>query len=267
MTTRKQISQDLREIDSNNTNRAGWIEVICGPMFSGKTEELIRRLRRARFARQSVEIFKPSVDDRYARHEVVSHSSQRVEAVPLPSASSVLEVVDPDTKVVGIDEVQFFEDEVLEIADALAAEGRRVVLAGLDTDYTGRPFEPVPALMARAEYVTKLLAICVRCGSPANRTLRLDSGTTRVEVGARERYEAVCRTCHHGARAETAGERSAPLRLWAIDTHEGQYCLVSPRGVLFPFSRGTLYTEIEGLLFEINRSLQRQETYPRDKPE
>jgi thymidine kinase len=183
-------------------NGAGWIEVICGPMFSGKTEELIRRLRRARFARQSVEIFKPSVDDRYARHEVVSHSSQRVEAVPLPSASSILEVVDPDTEVVGIDEVQFFEDEVLEVADALAAEGRRVVLAGLDTDYTGRPFEPVPALMARAEYVTKLLAICVRCGSPANRSLRVGSGTTRVEVGARDRYEAVCRTCHHGARRD-----------------------------------------------------------------
>lgn len=184
---------------------AGWIEVICGPMFSGKTEELIRRLRRARFARQSVQVFKPAIDDRYAADAVVSHSEQRLEAIPLESASAILEVVTPDTDVVGIDEAQFFDPGVLEVADALAAQGRRVVVAGLDTDYTGRPFDPIPAFMARAEYVTKLLAICVRCGSPANRSLRVTNGSTRVEVGAHDAYEAVCRACH--ATAHQLGPR------------------------------------------------------------
>lgn len=178
----------------------GWLEVICGPMFSGKTEELIRRLRRAGYARQKVQVFKPSVDDRYSTREVVSHSEQRLDAIALSSASQILDHLDPSTDVVGIDEVQFFDEGVIDVVEALAGRGARVLVAGLDTDYRGEPFGPVPSLMARAEYVTKLLAICVRCGSPANRSLRVTKSESLVEVGATEHYEAVCRRCHGHAR-------------------------------------------------------------------
>ena len=181
---------------------SGWIEVICGPMFSGKTEELIRRLRRAHYARQRAEVFKPHIDRRFSESEVVSHSAQRVEATPVEASSEILQHVSSATEVVAIDEAQFFTSDVVGVAEDLANRGVRVIVAGLDTDYRGEPFEPVPALMARAEYVTKLLAICVRCGRPANRTLRVSRGEARIEVGAAERYEAVCRTCH-----EEAGRR------------------------------------------------------------
>ena len=174
----------------------GWIEVICGPMFSGKTEELIRRLRRAQIARQKVQVFKPVIDVRYAEYAVVSHSDQRADATPVPSAGRILEILEPDTEVVGIDEAQFFDQTLAPVADQLATQGRRVLLAGLDTDFRGVAFDPMPELMARAEYVTKLLAICVRCGNPANRSLRVSGGHDRVEVGAADRYEAVCRVCH-----------------------------------------------------------------------
>ncbi len=186
----------------------GWLEVICGPMFSGKTEELIRRLRRAEIAKQKVRVFKPVIDDRYSIREVVSHSAQRTGAAPVRWARELLERVDAETDVVGIDEAQFFDQELVAVVDRLATEGRRVLIAGLDTDYRSEPFEPMPTLMARAEYVTKLLAICVRCGNPANRTLRVAGGAARVEVGASDRYEAVCRLCHAEAferpRAATA---------------------------------------------------------------
>lgn len=180
----------------------GWIEVICGPMFSGKTEELIRRLKRARIAQQRVQVFKPGIDRRYSSTEVVSHSEQRTEAVPVHEAGEILELVDRQTEVVGIDEAQFFEGSVVAVAEQLATRGLRVLVAGLDTDYRAIPFDPMPALMARAEYVTKLLAICVRCGNPANRTLRVAGGAERVEVGAKDRYEAVCRSCHAAAFRE-----------------------------------------------------------------
>ncbi|MEL6189579.1 MAG: thymidine kinase [Myxococcota bacterium] len=175
---------------------SGWIEVICGPMFSGKTEELIRRLRRAHYARQKAEVFKPHIDRRFSETEVVSHSAQRAEATPVQSSREILERLDSATEVVALDEAQFFTSDVVEVAESLANRGVRVIAAGLDTDYRGEPFEPVPSLMARAEYVTKLLAICVRCGRPANRSLRVSLSEARIEVGAAERYEAVCRTCH-----------------------------------------------------------------------
>jgi thymidine kinase len=174
----------------------GWLEVVCGPMFSGKTEELLRRLKRAQIAKQKVQVFKPVIDRRYSETEVVSHSDQRSHATPVENAGRILELVDQDTDLVAIDEAQFFDATIVAVCDRLATEGRRVLVAGLDTDYRSEPFDPMPQLMARAEYVTKLLAICVRCGNPANRTLRVNGGSARVELGATDRYEAVCRRCH-----------------------------------------------------------------------
>lgn len=187
----------------------GWIEVICGPMFSGKTEELLRRLRRVKIARQRVQVFKPEIDQRYSVRQVVSHDDERIDATPVRTARELLGLVDPDTEVVGIDEAQFFDDELVAVVDELATSGRRVVIAGLDTDYRSEPFDPIPQLMARAEYVTKLLAICVRCGNPANRTLRVSGGEARFEVGAKERYEAVCRGCFGEARLAPGAFRLA----------------------------------------------------------
>lgn len=171
----------------------GWIEVICGPMFSGKTEELIRRLKRAEIARQKVQVFKPAIDTRFSSTHVVSHSDLRKDATVVSAAQEILERVDPDTRVVGLDEAQFFDERVLTVANRLAWEGRRVVVAGLDLDYRGVPFEPMPQLMSVAEYVTKLLSICVVCGSPANYSQKLSSDGGRVEVGAKDLYEARCR--------------------------------------------------------------------------
>ncbi|MCB9596406.1 MAG: thymidine kinase [Sandaracinaceae bacterium] len=179
----------------------GWIEVICGPMFSGKSEELIRRLRRAQIARQRVQVFKPAIDDRYAETQIVSHSRAALDAQPVETSAELARMVRSDTRVVGIDEAQFFDDAIVEVVERLANQGMRVVLAGLDQDYTGAPFRCMPQLMAAAEYVTKTLAICTRCGAPAGRSQRLVPDGEQVLVGAVEAYEARCRHCH-SPRAE-----------------------------------------------------------------
>jgi thymidine kinase len=173
----------------------GWIEVITGSMFSGKSEELIRRIRRAEIARQQVQIFKPLVDDRFGAEEIVSHSDMKLPSDAVGSAGEILERTRPGTEVVGIDEGQFFDASLVQVANALADRGIRVIVAGLDQDYMGRPFEPMPQLLAVAEYVDKTLAICMRCGAPANRSQRLVAATDRVVVGGAHEYEARCRHC------------------------------------------------------------------------
>jgi thymidine kinase len=181
---------------------SGWIEVICGSMFSGKTEELIRRVRRAQIARQKVQVFKPAMDTRYARRKVASHNGMQVEAVPVESTVQLQALIDPDTTVVALDEAQFFDDDVVALCGELANQGRRVIVAGLDMDFRGEPFGPMPQLMAQAERVDKLQAICVVCGGPASRTQRLINGQPAaygdpvILVGASEVYEARCRGCH-----------------------------------------------------------------------
>ncbi len=165
-------------------------------MFSGKTEELIRRLKRAVYAQQKVQVFKPRLDTRYDETAVVSHSRQSIVSRPIERAEEIFHLLEPDTAVVGIDEVQFFGNEAVPVIEALADQGRRVIVAGLDQDYQGKPFEPMPQLLALAEYVTKELAICVVCGNPANRSQRIVSSTSRVVVGAAGAYEARCRKCH-----------------------------------------------------------------------
>ncbi len=174
---------------------AGWIEVIVGSMFSGKSEELIRRVRRAQIARQKVQIFKPRIDARYSADEIVSHSDMKMPSQVVGTAQEIPAHVADDTEVVGIDEGQFFDASLVEVANRLANQGRRVIVAGLDQDYRGRPFEPMPQLMAVAEYVDKTLAICMRCGAPANRSQRLVAAQDRVVVGGAEQYEARCRKC------------------------------------------------------------------------
>jgi thymidine kinase len=173
----------------------GWIEVITGSMFSGKSEELIRRLRRAQIARQKVQIFKPRVDDRFSESQIVSHSDMRIASHAVRSSDDLVRDVDDDTDVVGIDEGQFFDDNLPAACNTLANRGKRVIVAGLDQDYLGRPFEPMPQLLAIAEYITKTLAICVVCGDPANHTQRLVASSDRVLVGASGLYEARCRHC------------------------------------------------------------------------
>ncbi len=174
----------------------GWIEVICGSMFSGKSEELIRRLRRAIIAKQRVQIFKPRIDSRYADAEIVSHSEMRLPSLSVESSDELLEKLDHRTEVVGVDEAQFFDAGLIAAAGRMADQGKRVIVAGLDKDYRGMPFEPIPSLMAVAEDVTKTLAICVRCGSPANNTQRLVESDELVVVGAQGLYEARCRRCY-----------------------------------------------------------------------
>ena len=173
----------------------GWIEVIVGSMFSGKSEELIRRLRRAQIARQRVQIFKPALDTRYADDAIVSHSEMRIPSVNLSSSRELLAQVLPDTEVVGIDEGQFFDADLPAVCSTLADQGKRVIVAGLDQDYLGKPFEPMPQLLSIAEYITKTLAICMVCGAPANHTQRLVASSERVLVGAQGTYEARCRAC------------------------------------------------------------------------
>jgi len=172
----------------------GWIEVICGSMFSGKSEELIRRLRRAQIAKQKVAIFKPAIDDRYSANHIVSHSEQRIPSIAVENARDILQL-SRDAQVVGIDEGQFFGMDLVDVCDTLANSGKRVIVAGLDQDYRGKPFEPIPQLLAIAESITKTLAICMRCGSPANRTQRITKDRNRVVVGATDVYEARCRKC------------------------------------------------------------------------
>ena len=176
------------------SRRVGWIEVICGSMFSGKTEELIRRLKRARIARQRVETFKPSIDGRFSETEVVSHDETAVPSTPVHGAPQIV-LLSGSAEVVGIDEAQFFGLELVSVCEQLARDGKRVIVAGLDQDYRGRPFEPMPDLMAVAEFVTKLHAICVVCGNPANHSQRIRQTTERVVVGGGETYEPRCRQC------------------------------------------------------------------------
>ena len=176
-------------------NTTGWVEVIAGSMFSGKSEELIRRLRRARIARLKVQVFKPEIDVRFSRDHIVSHSEMRHESSAVRNAREILELLDPATEVVGIDEAQFFDNDLVEVVNTLAARGVRVIVAGLDQDYTGRPFEPMPQLLAVAEYITKTHAICVRCGQPANYSQRTVNVEGQVVVGASDAYEARCRAC------------------------------------------------------------------------
>ena len=182
-------------MDSQIRGNVGWIEVICGSMFSGKSEELIRRLRRAQIARQRVQIFKPSIDARYSNDHIVSHSEQKMASQVVTTAKEILQQTDLRTEVVGVDEAQFFDKEIVTVCNTLADMGKRVIVAGLDQDFMGRPFEPMPQLLAIAEYITKTLAICMRCGNPANHTQRLIASEERVVVGAADIYEARCRRC------------------------------------------------------------------------
>lgn len=180
----------------------GWIEVITGSMFSGKSEELIRRLRRAQIARQRVQIFKPIIDNRYSEAHIVSHSDMRLASENVRNSDELLARVAVDAEVVGIDEGQFFDAHLPAACNQLASSGKRVIVAGLDQDYLGRPFEPMPQLLAIAEYITKTLAICVVCGGPANHTQRLVASGDRVLVGASGMYEARCRHCFDPSLAE-----------------------------------------------------------------
>lgn len=176
-------------------NKTGWIEVICGSMFSGKTEELIRRLKRAEFAKQRVEIFKPTVDTRYAEREVVSHNQNSITSTPVEYSSSILLLAD-DCDVVGIDEAQFFDEGIVDVANELANQGKRVIVAGLDMDFKGRPFGPMPNLMAIAEYVTKVHAICVRTGGLAHYSHRIIDSEKLVELGETSEYEPLSRKAY-----------------------------------------------------------------------
>mgnify|MGYP005753601813 FL=1 len=191
--------------------QAGWVEVICGSMFSGKSEELIRRMRRAQFAKQPLQVFKPEIDNRYSDEEVVSHNGTSILATPVRSSQAILENAAPETEVIGIDEVQFFDENIVEVVQQLADKGYRVIVAGLDQDFRGEPFGKMPELMAVAESVTKLQAVCAVCGSPASRTQRLINGEPAnyddpiILVGASESYEPRCRHDHkvpRGVRAK-----------------------------------------------------------------
>lgn len=186
----------------------GWIEVISGSMFSGKTEELIRRLKRARIAQLNVQIFKPAVDKRYDEKEVVSHDENAIPSMPVDSSAQILELA-VEADVVGIDEAQFFDNDLAEVCNQLANRGARVVVAGLDMDYLGKPFGPMPALMAVAEYVTKVHAICVRCGNLANQSHRFASSDDLVVLGELNSYEALCRNCFY---TEISQQKEKALR-------------------------------------------------------
>ena len=182
-------------MEFERTRHTGWIEVVCGSMFSGKSEELIRRLRRAQIARKKVQIFKPKFDSRFGEDEIISHSEMRIPSTDVGSSAELLRMVDDNTEVVGIDEGQFFDAELPAVCNTLASRGTRVIVAGLDQDYLGKPFEPMPQLLAIAEYITKTLAICMVCGNPANHTKRLVVSSDRLLLGAQGTYEARCRRC------------------------------------------------------------------------
>jgi thymidine kinase len=206
----------------------GWVEVICGSMFSGKTEELIRRIKRAQIAHQKVQVFKPQIDTRYALAQVASHNGVLHSAVPVASSDDIEALIKPDTTVVAIDEAQFFDSGVIDLCERLAGRGVRVIVAGLDTDFRGEPFGPMPRIMAEAEMVDKLQAICVVCGAPASRTQRMIDGQPAsyddpiIMVGAKENYEARCRHCHEvpGAPGTQAVESEAQNQA-AEDEDEG----------------------------------------------
>lgn len=183
---------------TNETHKKGFIEVICGSMFSGKTEELIRRLKRAKYARQRVEIFKPEIDTRYDVEKVVSHDENSINSTPVQSSSQIL-LLSTDVDVVGIDEAQFFDSEIVNVCNILADRGIRVIVAGLDMDYLGKPFGPMPALLASAEYVTKVHAICLRCGELAHVSHRMVENNKLVLLGETNTYEPLCRSCYNKA--------------------------------------------------------------------
>ncbi|PIR16955.1 MAG: thymidine kinase [Deltaproteobacteria bacterium CG11_big_fil_rev_8_21_14_0_20_49_13] len=174
----------------------GWIEVVCGPMFSGKTEELVRRVKLALIAKQRVQVFKPQIDDRYASEYIVSHSEQKVACTPVKNSRDILDLVKDNTRIVGIDEAQFFDEGVTGVCEKLANRGIRVIVAGLDQDFTGRPFGHMPELLAIAESALKLKAVCMSCGGEACKTQRLIRASEQVMVGSGEAYEARCRACH-----------------------------------------------------------------------
>ncbi|MEA3317956.1 MAG: thymidine kinase [Bacteroidota bacterium] len=185
--------------DTNKKSKnAGWIEVICGSMFSGKTEELIRRLKRAEFAKLNVEIFKPQIDTRYSEDEVVSHDSSSIRSTPVTSSGNIL-LLAGNVDVIGIDEAQFFDDGLVDICNKLASSGIRVIIAGLDMDFRGKPFGPIPALLASAEYITKVHAICMRCGSLAQHSYRKTENEKLVVLGEKDEYEPLCRKCFNKA--------------------------------------------------------------------
>ena len=186
----------------------GWIEVVCGPMFSGKSEELIRRLRRAEIARQRVQIFKPGIDQRFAEDHIVSHSELRIRSIGVKDAVDLESKLDLRTEVIGIDEAQFLGEGIVELVVRLADLGKRIIIAGLDTDYLGRPFHPMPELLAVADEITKTLAICMQCGNPAKHTQRLVAREELIVVGAAGMYEARCRRCFEPNLAKTEVEKS-----------------------------------------------------------
>jgi thymidine kinase len=189
------------ENNPHTNKRKGWIEVVCGSMFSGKTEELIRRMKRAQFAKMKVEIFKPSVDTRYHEIKVVSHDSNEIHSTPVQGSANI-PLLAADCDVVGIDEAQFFDEGLVQVCNQLAAQGIRVIVAGLDMDFRGKPFGPVPQLMATAEYVTKVHAICMRCGQLANHSHRISGGDLVVQLGEKDCYEPLCRDCFDKAILE-----------------------------------------------------------------
>ncbi len=195
-----QITQIITEMFLENSKSTGSIEVICGSMFSGKTEELIRRMRRAQFANQKIAIFKPCIDVRYSEDDVVSHDSKHIPSFPIDSPAKILSMV-AGVQVVGIDEAQFFDETIVDVAQSLANSGIRVIIAGLDSDFLGKPFGPMPALMAVAEDVQKVHAICVKCGSPAQHSHRLSKSENLVELGEKDIYEPLCRHCYNEAIA------------------------------------------------------------------
>ena len=185
----------------NHQKHSGWIEVICGSMFSGKTEELIRRMKRAQFAKLKVEIFKPMVDTRYSEEEVVSHDNNAIRSTPVESSSNIL-ILGDGVDVIGIDEAQFFDDGIVEVCNELANRGTRVIVAGLDMDFQGRPFGPMPNLMATAEYVTKVHAVCMRTGNLAHYSHRTNTDQKRVFLGSKEEYEPLSRAAFNEIRAQ-----------------------------------------------------------------
>lgn len=191
----------FRENSTNNEHSTGSIEVICGSMFSGKTEELIRRLKRAKIAKLRVEIFKPAIDTRYDDIDVVSHDSNKIRSTPVTSSTNIL-LMSNDVDVIGIDEAQFFDNELPKICEQLANQGIRVIVAGLDMDYKGKPFGPMPTLLAIADYVTKVQAICMRCGSLARVSHRTVNSDKLVMLGETESYEPLCRSCYNKATKE-----------------------------------------------------------------
>ena len=182
------------ETPDSNKQKKGWVEVICGSMFSGKTEELIRRLKRAQFAQQKIEIFKPEIDVRYDKKKVISHDQNEIISTPVSSSSKILDLIS-EADVVGIDEAQFFDSKLPDVCSALAKKGVRVIVAGLDMDYLGKPFGPIPNLMATAEFVSKVHAICVDCGDLAIHSNRIVASKDLVHLGEQEEYEALCRSC------------------------------------------------------------------------